>query len=189
MWDADLGGSPAAICRYCKGDRQQYAPRSPRPTRVAARTARGGRSSACALGRRCDPAAGQARRIESACLCTPPRSHPRRRGPAPRSGAQAAALPSLTISTYGLPRAPCIRSVLVTTHHAPIYEIGSAITGLRRWRAACARPRRPAAPRRSRSTRPVCGPPPGSLRPGRGPLSGNSRRAAPWSRHTARRWP
>src|SRR5688572_31506666 len=38
MWDADLGGSPAAICRYCKGDRQQYAPGSPRPTRVAART-------------------------------------------------------------------------------------------------------------------------------------------------------
>src|SRR6186713_2647598 len=38
MWDADLGGSPAAICQYCKGDRQQYAPRSPRPTRVAART-------------------------------------------------------------------------------------------------------------------------------------------------------
>ena len=49
--------------------------------RVAARAARGGRSSACARGRRCDPAAGQARRIESTCLCTPTRSHPRKRGP------------------------------------------------------------------------------------------------------------
>jgi hypothetical protein len=61
-----------------------------------------------------------------------PRARARLRGripedgaPAPRSGAQAAALPSSTISTYGLPRAPCIRSVLATTHHAPIYEIGS----------------------------------------------------------------
>src|SRR5688572_4214232 len=26
MWDAVLGGSPAAICRYCKGYRQQDAP-------------------------------------------------------------------------------------------------------------------------------------------------------------------
>jgi hypothetical protein len=25
MWDAVLGGSPAAICRYCKVDRQQDA--------------------------------------------------------------------------------------------------------------------------------------------------------------------
>jgi len=49
--------------------------------RVAARTARGGRSSACARGRRCDPAAGQARRIEPACLCAPLRSHPRKPGP------------------------------------------------------------------------------------------------------------
>src|SRR5262245_334890 len=61
MWDAVLGGSSAAICRYCKGDRQQYAPlrgrfatasspcpngrataegrcSAPRPSRVAART-------------------------------------------------------------------------------------------------------------------------------------------------------
>src|SRR5499426_2063946 len=42
-----------------------------------------------------------------------------------RPGRSAAALPSSTISTYGLRRAPCIRSVLATTHHAPIYEIGS----------------------------------------------------------------
>ena len=31
--------------------------------------------------RRCDPGAGRARRIESTCLCAPPRSHPRKRGP------------------------------------------------------------------------------------------------------------
>src|SRR6185436_14961359 len=76
MWDADLGGSSAAICRYCKGDRQQYAPRSPRPSGL-------------------------------------------------RPGGSAAALPSSTISTYCLRRAPCIRSLLATTHHAPIYETGS----------------------------------------------------------------
>ena len=76
MWDAGLGGSPAAICRYCKGDRQQDAPRSPRPFGL-------------------------------------------------RPGRSAALLPSLTISTYGLRRAPRIRSVLATTHHAPIIEIGS----------------------------------------------------------------
>src|SRR6185503_6824187 len=35
---------------------------------------------------------------------------------------------------------------------------------LARWRAACARPRRRAAPRRSRWPRRVCGPPPGPLR-------------------------
>ena len=76
MWDAALGGSPAAICRYCKGDRQQDAPRSPRPFGL-------------------------------------------------RPGRPSVSLPSLTISTYGLRRAPNIRSVLATTHHAPIYEIGS----------------------------------------------------------------
>src|SRR5262245_6174301 len=79
MWDAGLGGSPAAICRYCKGERRQDAPRSPRPFGL-------------------------------------------------RPGRSAAALLSLTISTYGLRRAPCIRSVLATTHHAPIYEIGSRVT-------------------------------------------------------------
>ena len=42
-----------------------------------------------------------------------------------RPGRSPAALPSSTISTYGLRRAPCIRSVLATTHHAPIYEVGS----------------------------------------------------------------
>src|SRR5215510_14780456 len=42
-----------------------------------------------------------------------------------RPGRSAAALPSLTILTYGLRRAPCIRSVLATTHHAPSYEVGS----------------------------------------------------------------
>jgi len=59
---------------------------------------------------------------------------PRRRN-APRSprpsglrpGRSAASLPFSTISTYGLRRAPCIRSVLATTHHAPIYEIGSSL--------------------------------------------------------------
>ena len=76
-WDAVLGGSPAAICRYCKGYRQRNAPRSPRPSGLW-------------------------------------------------PGRSAAALPSLTISTYGLRRAPCIRSVLAATHHAPIYEIGSS---------------------------------------------------------------
>src|SRR5262247_2389530 len=43
-----------------------------------------------------------------------------------RPGRSAAALPFSTISTYGLRRAPCIHSVLATTHHAPIYEIGSS---------------------------------------------------------------
>src|SRR5499426_4211736 len=37
-WDAGRGGEPEAICRYCEGSRQRDAPRSPRPTRVAART-------------------------------------------------------------------------------------------------------------------------------------------------------
>ena len=41
-------------------------------------------------------------------------------------GRSSASLPGLTISTYGLRRAPRIRSVLATTHHAPIIEIGSA---------------------------------------------------------------
>ncbi len=42
-----------------------------------------------------------------------------------RPGRASAALPSLTILTYGLRRAPCIRSVLATTHRASIIEIGS----------------------------------------------------------------
>src|SRR5215813_10629922 len=42
-----------------------------------------------------------------------------------RPGRSSASLPGLTISTYGLRRAPRIRSVLATTHHAPIIEIGS----------------------------------------------------------------
>ena len=33
------------------------------------------------LWRRCDPVAGRARRFQSACLCAPSRSHPRKRGP------------------------------------------------------------------------------------------------------------
>src|SRR5262245_23677492 len=45
--------------------------------------------------------------------------------PPPRSGAPSAALPSSTISTYCLRRAPCIRSGLATTHHVPGYETGS----------------------------------------------------------------
>ena len=44
-----------------------------------------------------------------------------------RPGRSAASLPGLTISTYGPHRAPCIRTVLATTHHAPIYEIGSTV--------------------------------------------------------------
>src|SRR5215813_3975912 len=78
MWDAGRGGEPEAICRYCEGSRQRDAPRSPRPTRVAARTV-------------------------GCCVA---------------------------LSTYGLRRAPCIRSVLATTHHAPIYEIGSNLESL-----------------------------------------------------------
>ena len=55
------------------------------------------------------------------------RNAPRSRRPfGLRPGRSSPALPSLTISTYGLRRAPRIRSVLATTHHAPIYEIGSS---------------------------------------------------------------
>src|SRR5215813_2977357 len=43
-----------------------------------------------------------------------------------RPGRSSASLPGLTISTYGLRRAPRIRSVLATTHHAPIIELGSS---------------------------------------------------------------
>src|SRR5262245_14355035 len=43
-----------------------------------------------------------------------------------RPGRSSASLPGLTISTYGLRRAPRIRSVLATTHHAPSYETGSS---------------------------------------------------------------
>jgi hypothetical protein len=182
MWDADLGGSPAAICRYCNGDRQQHAPRSPRPSGLRP-GARGGRSSACAGGvgatleraeraafnpRACAclrgriPASGARRGAEEGPLWgsdprdahgvgveptrprSAPRSHPASGSlllvapiPAPRCGAPAASSPSSTISTYGLRRAPCIRSVLAATHHAPIYEIGSRTLTLfvcRPWR-------------------------------------------------------
>src|SRR5262245_1652542 len=44
-----------------------------------------------------------------------------------RPGRSSASLPGLTISTYGQRRAPRIRSVLATTHHAPSYEIGSSM--------------------------------------------------------------
>src|SRR5689334_4265221 len=80
MWDADLGGSPAAICRYCKGDRHQHAPRLPRPFGL-----RPGRASVLSLG--------------------------------------------LPISTYWLHLASRIHHPLATTHHAPIYEIGSIASG------------------------------------------------------------
>src|SRR5262249_27486575 len=62
--------------------------------------------------------------------CAPAGSHPRKDigAPAPPCGAPSASLPGLTISTYGLRRAPRIRSVLATTHHAPIIEIGSSRT-------------------------------------------------------------
>src|SRR5262249_28666287 len=43
-----------------------------------------------------------------------------------RPGRSFTALPSSTISTYGLRRVPCIRSVLATTQHEPGYETGSA---------------------------------------------------------------
>src|SRR5688572_3165251 len=47
---------------------------------------------------------------------------------APRSPRRSSAsLPSSTISTYGLRRAPPIRSVLATTHHRPGYETGSGM--------------------------------------------------------------
>src|SRR6202008_3648223 len=46
-----------------------------------------------------------------------------------RPGRSSTALPSSTISTYCLRPAPCIRSVLATTHHAPAYEIGSLSPG------------------------------------------------------------
>src|SRR5215831_1158236 len=48
--------------------------------------------------------------------------------PGLRPGRSSTSLPGLTISTYGLRRAPRIRSVLATTHHAPIIEIGSKRT-------------------------------------------------------------
>jgi len=57
---------------------------------------------------RCDPGAGRARRIESACYARLRGRIPANGAPAPRCGAQAASLPSSTISTYGLRRAPCI---------------------------------------------------------------------------------
>src|SRR5262247_1284310 len=73
--------------------------------------------------------AGRGGEPETICrYCKGSRQRDAPRSPRPsglRPGRSAAALPSLTISTYGLPRAPCIRSVLATTHHAPIYEIGS----------------------------------------------------------------
>src|SRR3970282_2812121 len=47
--------------------------------------------------------------------------------PAQRSGAPSALLHGLTISTYGLRRAPRIHPVLATTHHAAILEIGSNV--------------------------------------------------------------
>src|SRR5215467_7490526 len=47
-----------------------------------------------------------------------------------RPGRSSASLPGLTISTYGLRRAPRIRSVLAATHHAPIIEIGSKLIKL-----------------------------------------------------------
>src|SRR5262249_14847083 len=66
---------------------------------------------------------------EAICrYCEGSRQRNARRLPRPsglRPGRSAAALPSSTISTYGLRRAPCIRSVLATTHHAPSYETGS----------------------------------------------------------------
>jgi len=99
MWDAGLGGSPAAICRYCKGDRRQDAPLSGRFA-TAGIPCPNGRATA-----------------DGRCLAPRPSGL--------RPGRSAASLPSLTISTYGLRRAPRIRSVLATTHHAPIYEIGS----------------------------------------------------------------
>src|SRR5262249_34973519 len=63
----------------------------------------------------------------NACLRTCVVASPEDIGaPAPPCGAPSASLPGLTISTYGLRRAPRIRSVLATTHHAPIIELGSS---------------------------------------------------------------
>src|SRR6185295_9022893 len=58
-------------------------------------------------------------------LPTKRRAHIAPSPPGLRPGRSSAALPSSTISTYCLRRAPCIRSVLATTHHAPTIEIGS----------------------------------------------------------------
>src|SRR6185295_16170078 len=66
---------------------------------------------------------------EAICrYCEGSRQRDAPRSPRPfglRPGRSSTALPSLTISAYGLRRAPCIRSVLATTHHAPVYEMGS----------------------------------------------------------------
>src|SRR5688572_7551301 len=99
MWDADLGGSPAAICRYCKGDRQQYAP--PRGRFATA-------SSPCLNG----SATAEDR-------CSAPRPT---RVAARTAGCCVALLDHIDIWPSSGVLHP---AVLATTHHAPIYEIGS----------------------------------------------------------------
>src|SRR5690348_1874222 len=99
MWDADLGGSPAAICRYCKGDRQQGAP-------LSGRFATAGRTPANI---------GAQRRSR----CSAPRPF------GLRPGLASALSLGLPISTYRLHLASRIHPVLAITHHAPTAEIGS----------------------------------------------------------------
>src|SRR5215510_138139 len=102
MWDAARGGEPEAICRYCEGSRQRDAPRA----------------GACRLRFVHLPKGAEQRQRAVALRPVPLGLRP---------GRSSASLPGLTISTYGLRRAPRIRSVLATTHHAPIIEIGSGI--------------------------------------------------------------
>ena len=91
----------------------------------------------CATAARWD--AGRGGEPEAICrYCEGSRRRDAPTSPRPfglRPGRSSASLTGLTISTYGLRRPPRIRSVLATTHHAPIYEIGSDVgpTG-RLWR-------------------------------------------------------
>jgi hypothetical protein len=55
--------SPKQYVDIARVPDEEMRPDCPVPFGVAARTGRGGRSSACARGRRCDPEADQARRI------------------------------------------------------------------------------------------------------------------------------
>src|SRR5215470_3372606 len=102
MWDAGRGGEPEAICRYCEGSRQRDAPLSRRLSPALR-----------------PPAKGAEQRHQAVALRPVPLGL--------RPGRSSASLPGLTISTYGLRRAPRIQSVLATTHHAPSYEIGSTV--------------------------------------------------------------
>src|SRR3970282_2559379 len=127
MWDAVLGGYPAAICRYCKGYRQQNAPRSPRPSGLwPGRHAEGGAVPA-PVGVGATPERAKRAGLNPRAYARLCGRLPASGAPAQRSGAPSALLPGLAISTYGLRRAPSIHLVLATTHHAPAIEIGSNV--------------------------------------------------------------